>query len=171
MSGKFNFRSGKIWISVVLAPIIIMLGSYLGVHLADTVGVHGLLTLFILISFIPALGFVTLMGRVPCSFSADDNAVTFKVFLNKRVIPYTDIKDIEVSNEYVDPLAQRERPYYREDIRFITTAGDICYHRRMNIDMYIIAEDPSALKRQLDDGDFNKLRKFIMARKAKSREG
>ncbi|MBQ8966549.1 hypothetical protein [Ruminococcus sp.] len=166
MRRKFNFKSRFRWVAAILGPAIIVAGTYPGAMLALAAGKSSLMALFIILSLIPALGLTVLLDRVPSSFSAEENSVTFVIFFRKRVIPYEDIEDIEVGHEYVDPLSQRERPYYREDIKFITKAGDICYSRRMNIDMYATADDPESLKAQIEDGDFNKLRRFILARKA-----
>ena len=116
--------------------------------------------------FVLTIVLAAVMTDMPCSFEAGENEVTFKVLWFRRVIRYEDITDIEVTQEYSDPFYTRERPYYREDIVFKTKTGDISYWRKMDIELYDTVSDPSSLQKQLEDGAFVKLRKYILARKA-----
>lgn len=120
---------------------------------------------FPLIYVIVALGITAIIffgGNIPCSFSADNSRVIMKVWCFRKVIEYEDIEDIEVTHEYISD----RRSYYREYISFCTKKGYHSWWRIMDIDLTVTVSDRTYIQRQLDDGDFVKLRNYILARKA-----
>lgn len=163
MQGKFKCSS---FTGILAAILISMLMVRCAVSFADKL--NSLLAfggVFTLIGIVIGALLMT-ASRMPCSFSADDITVTVKKLCLKKTIRYGDLTDVLVEHEYIEPISPRLSPYYREMIVFRTKSGDITYWRKMDIDLSVTAADPDSLKRQLDDGDFVKLRNYILARKA-----
>ncbi|MDE7289935.1 MAG: hypothetical protein K2N71_10605 [Oscillospiraceae bacterium] len=107
------------------------------------------------------IGIVVLLQKVPAKLNANESFVEF-VFLFYRVkILYSDIKSIEVKNEYVEGSFRGEKPRYEEVITIVCKDREYCFDNIMEFEVGRFEANPVELAMQFRRGTFRRLKDYI----------
>ena len=125
----------------------------------DSVG----FVLFIFLAIIPLIIMIIVAMSVQANFTADDHAVTFRYLLKKTVIPYENIKSIEVNAELREMRSRGGvNRYYAEVISFHCDGEkEYVFGGNLDIDFEAILKDPNYLQKQTENSKFSRLKAFI----------
>lgn len=108
-----------------------------------------------------SVGIVVLLQKVPAKLNANESFVEF-IFLFYRVkIQYSDIKSIEVKNEYVEGSFRGEKPRYEEIITIICKDREYCFDNIMEFEVGRFEANPVDLAMQFRCGTFRRLKDYI----------
>ena len=113
-----------------------------------------LIFVFLLATYISA--------RVPCSYTAGEDSVMFHIHWRKLELRYDDIVSMEVTQEFVDTLMLRERPYFLEYLVVKTKNEEFKFTEKV----YAPPLTPR-FDMVLQDGKFEKLKKFVAGKKSR----
>ena len=153
MEGKFYYKSNYYFpLTLISALCIVILPCVAAITCNSTA--LGLITAAVTV--VCFLVLVYAAARVPCWFTAGRDEVTIQKLFRKTVIRYEDIKDIEVSNEFINTLMLREGPYHLEHIVFLTKNGRISFTSKTRA---VMMEDGRPMP--FEDGLFEQLRMYI----------
>ena len=107
------------------------------------------------------VGIVVLLQKVPAKLNANESFVEF-IFLFHRVkIQYSDIKSIEVKNEYVEGSFRGEKPRYEEIITIVCKDREYCFDNIMEFEVGRFEANPVDLAMQFRCGTFRRLKDYI----------
>ena len=76
-------------------------------------------------------------------------------------IQYSDIKSIEVKNEYVEGSFRGERPRYEEIITIVCKDKEYCFDNIMEFEVGRFEANPVDLAMQFRCGTFRRLKDYI----------
>lgn len=166
MSLKFKYRSifSDVLMYFLIFSVFVVPLTLIG--LEDGENSDSLLTeirMVIGIVVYPAVmvGIVVLLQRVPAKLNANESFVEF-IFLFHRVkIQYSDIKSIEVKNEYVEGSFRGERPRYEEIITIVCKDREYCFDNIMEFEVGRFEANPVDLAMQFRCGTFRRLKDYI----------
>jgi len=121
------------------------------------------IVLGVFLAFLPLFIFIIILETSMASFTADDHAVTFRYLLKKTVIPYENIKSIEVKAEYREQSIRGEvNRYYAEVISFHCDGEqEYVFGGKLKTYFELILKDPSYLQKQIEDSKFSQLKRYI----------
>lgn len=160
MSLKFKYRS---IFSDVLMYFTIFSVFVVPVFIGSGGGGNSEIRVVLGIIVYPAVmvGIVALLQKVPAKFNANESFVEF-IFLFHRVkIQYSDIKSIEVKNEYVEGSFRGEKPRYEEIITIICKDREYCFDNIMEFEVGRFEANPVDLAMQFRCGTFRRLKDYI----------
>ena len=115
------------------------------------------------LAFIPFIIMSIVSMSAQANFTADDHAVTFRYLLKKTVIPYENIKSIEVNAELREMRSRGGvNRYYAEVISFHCDGEkEYVFGGNLDIDFEAILKDPNYLQKQTENSKFSRLKAFI----------
>lgn len=101
------------------------------------------------------------LTELTARLKADESSVEF-IFLLRRVnIKYSDIKSIEVKNEYVEGSFRGEKPRYEEVITIVCKNTEYCFDNIMEFEVGRFEANPEDLAMQFKCGVFRRLKEYI----------
>lgn len=163
MKEKFRYRSRRFKKFVTVYMLVCFASTFLVYPLitdtdADIVTAGFVIWALILVSWIVVY---VLLDSVPSKFSAGKNFVEFKLLFKKINIRYSNIKSIEVTNEYAKPQIRGDVGGYKEIIKFVCRDAEYQFENIMDIDFEQTAADPESLSEQFERGRFMRLKNYI----------
>lgn len=102
-----------------------------------------------------------LFFNVPGRFTADDSSVSFRLIFKKTEIPYSSIKSIELSREFIKGQLRGEGDRCIETIKFTCDNGKYSYNSFIEVNMEAVAKAPEQLAEQFSQSKFSRLKSYI----------
>lgn len=161
MKEKFRYRSRRFKAALIVYMLFCFLLPYL-IFLICTF-IYNVIAAFIVVVliFVGMIVVYSLLDSTPSKFIAGKNFVEFKLLFKKINIRYSNIKSIEVTNEYAKPQIRGDVGGYKEIIKFICKDGEYRFENIMKIDLEQTAANPESLSEQFERGKFMRLKNYI----------
>ena len=156
MKRKYTYKSGFLYFAMFGMPFAIVLLPVLLAQYSKELSYAAFGVLLLVTIFLGVL-----LEHMPAELQADENEVTFRQFLNTICIPYTSIRSMEVTREYVHAKIRGEIPQYVEKLHIVTDDDEYDFHAVMQIDMDEVAKCPEKLQTYFENGVFRQLQIYI----------
>lgn len=157
MNEKFKYRS--VWADVLM--YLAIAGVFLPLLLKGSNASIKVMLLIILGYPVISVTIAALLQKVPAKLKAEKSSVEFIFLLHRVSISYSDIKSIEVKNEYVEGSFRGEKPRYEEVITIICKDREYCFDNIMDFDVGRFETNPEDLAMQFRCGVFRRLKEYI----------